>query len=135
MAHYGSPQNTSPPNTPIRSKHRMKQIIVVNEALKLPRGKLAAQVAHAALSAFLCSPRKAQRLWLADGMPKIVLGCESATALRALETQAERAGLPVALIEDAGHTVVEPGTATCLGIGPASPDDIDAITGTLKLVR
>lgn len=113
----------------------MKQVIVVNEELKLPRGKLAAQVAHAALAAFLCSPREAQRRWLADGMPKVVLRCESATELRALETQAERAGLSVALIEDAGHTVVEAGTLTCIGIGPADPDSVDAITGALKLVR
>lgn len=112
----------------------MKQVIVVNEELKLPRGKLAAQVAHAALSAFLCAPREAQRRWLTDGMPKVVLRCESATELRALETQAERAGLSVALIEDAGHTVVAAGTATCIGIGPADADSVDAITGTLKLV-
>jgi peptidyl-tRNA hydrolase, PTH2 family len=34
----------------------MKQVIIVNEALKLPRGKLAAQVAHAALAGFLNAP-------------------------------------------------------------------------------
>jgi peptidyl-tRNA hydrolase len=63
------------------------------------------------------------------------LSCESEPALRALETQSERAGLPVALIEDAGHTVVAAGTATCIGIGPADSASIDAITGMLKLVR
>ncbi len=31
----------------------MKQIIIVNEGLKLPKGKLAAQVAHASVASFL----------------------------------------------------------------------------------
>ena len=39
------------------------------------------------------------------------------------------------LIRDAGRTVVEAGTPTCVGIGPADILKIDAITGTLKLVR
>lgn len=51
----------------------MKQVIVVNEALKLPRGKLAAQVAHAAVVAFLVAGDEARQAWLAAGMPKIVM--------------------------------------------------------------
>jgi peptidyl-tRNA hydrolase len=39
------------------------------------------------------------------------------------------------LVRDAGRTVVEAGTPTCVGIGPAEPDRIDAVTGTLKLAR
>jgi PTH2 family peptidyl-tRNA hydrolase len=42
--------------------------------------------------------------------------------------------LPNALIEVAGHTVVAAGTVTCLGIGPASTEAIDALTGELRLV-
>jgi peptidyl-tRNA hydrolase len=113
----------------------MKQVIVVNEALKLPRGKLAAQVAHAALGAFLDAPPKSQRLWLEEGMPKVVLQCDSETVLCELEVKANEAGLPVILIRDAGHTVVEPGTITCLGIGPAEIEAIDRLTGAMKLVR
>ena len=37
-------------------------------------------------------------------------------------------------LKDAGHTVVEPGTITCLGIGPDSEEKIDRITGKLKMV-
>jgi PTH2 family peptidyl-tRNA hydrolase len=113
----------------------MKQVIVVNEALKLPRGKLAAQVAHAAVAAFLEASADARKRWLNEGMPKVVLQCESAEALSEFEQQATGAGLPVALISDAGHTVVDPGTMTCLGIGPAADEVIDRLTGTLKLVK
>jgi peptidyl-tRNA hydrolase, PTH2 family len=113
----------------------MKQVVVVNESLKLPRGKLAAQVAHAALQAFLHASPEAQRLWLAAGMPKVVLECDSESGLCELELQAGSAALPVALITDAGHTVVEPGTVTCLGIGPAEDEALDRLTAALKLVR
>ena len=113
----------------------MKQVIVVNESLKLPRGKLAAQVAHAAVGAFLEATAEAQRLWLAEGMPKVVLKSESADELKELEQAAQRRGVPAYLICDAGKTVVPAGTITCLGLGPASEDQLDELTGKLKLVR
>jgi peptidyl-tRNA hydrolase, PTH2 family len=113
----------------------MKQVIVVNEALKLPRGKLAAQVAHAAVAAFLEASGQAQQRWLAQGMPKVVVRCESEAELLALQAHAQRERLPVAPIHDAGHTVVEAGTLTCIGFGPAEREQLDAITGALKLVR
>jgi peptidyl-tRNA hydrolase, PTH2 family len=113
----------------------MKQVIVVDESLKLPPGKLAAQVAHAAVAAFLEATTAAQRRWLAAGMPKVVLRCGSETELLALLAQAEQASVPVAPIRDAGHTVVAAGTLTCIGFGPATSGQLDAITGTLKLVR
>ena len=108
---------------------------MVDELLMLPRGKLAAQVAHAAVAAFLDARADAQRAWLEAGMPKVVLRCEGATALRELEARAAEAGLPAALIRDAGRTVVAAGTATCLGIGPAEAGAVDALTGELRLVR
>jgi PTH2 family peptidyl-tRNA hydrolase len=111
----------------------MKQVIVVNEALNLPPGKMAAQVAHAAIGAFLRAPSAQQIAWLNAGMPKIVLRCPSEEALQALLTQAEEAGLPVMLIRDAGRTVVRAGTSTCVGIGPDTPEKIDTITGKLSL--
>lgn len=113
----------------------MKQVVVVNEALRLPRGKLAAQVAHASVAAFLETAPDAMREWLEAGMPKVVLRVETEAELLALEGAAARGGLPSALIRDAGRTVVAPGTATCLGIGPAPSEAIDVVTGELKLVR
>ena len=112
----------------------MKQVMVVNEALKLPRGKLAAQVAHASVAALLEATSDARRRWIEDGMPKVVLRGDSEQMLLELEAAAEDAGLPNALIRDAGHTVVAAGTITCLGLGPTSPEAIDALTRELKLV-
>ena len=113
----------------------MKQVIVVNDSLKLPKGKLAAQVAHAAVAAFLSAGEKTRKAWLRDGMPKVVLKGENEEALLRLETLAHRQGLPAQLIRDAGRTVVPEGTITCLGLGPAPEPDLDELTGSLKLLR
>ncbi len=113
----------------------MKQVIVVNLALRLPAGKLAAQVAHAAVGAFLKAGPEEQRRWLEAGMPKIVLACASETALLAIASQARTAGLPTHLVRDAGRTVVAAGTVTCVGVGPDENARIEAVTGALDLVR
>jgi PTH2 family peptidyl-tRNA hydrolase len=113
----------------------LKQVIVVNEALRLPCGKLAAQVAHAAIGAFLETNREDQAQWLSSGMAKVVLACESDSALQALHDLAQAAGLPVFLVADAGRTVIPSGTVTCLGIGPAAERVIGPMTRELKLLR
>lgn len=112
----------------------MKQVIVVNESLVLPTGKLAAQVAHAAVAAFLQADRLAQEGWLKRGMPKIILAARSETQLLELEKKAAEAGVSAALIRDAGRTVVAAGTITCLGLGPAAAAEIDKLTGALPLL-
>lgn len=112
----------------------MKQVIVVNNALKLPKGKLAAQVAHAAVAAFLETGEDDQQAWLEEGMPKVVVAAPGVDDLLQLERQARERGIPASLIEDAGRTVVPEGTITCLGLGPAADEVLDEITGELKLL-
>lgn len=113
----------------------MKQVILVNEALNLPRGKLAAQVAHASVASLLSTDVEAQREWFGVGMPKVVLAVDNEEILLAFFEQAKAADLPSQIIRDAGKTVVEAGTITCVGIGPATPEAIDEITGGLSLLR
>jgi PTH2 family peptidyl-tRNA hydrolase len=113
----------------------MKQVLIVNGALALPPGKMAAQVAHASIAAFLIADDANRTRWLELGMPKIVLDGGAEPQIRRLLREAEEAGLPVYLVRDAGRTVVAAGTVTCLGIGPASVEAIDALTGALDLLK
>ncbi len=112
----------------------MKQVIIVNQSLKLPKGKLAAQVAHAAVAAFLVASEQAKQIWHKEGMPKVVLRGLDEDALRNLQRIALERNIPAQLIRDAGRTVVPTGTVTCLGLGPAPEIELDALTGTLKLL-
>ena len=111
----------------------MKQVIVARRDLDLDAGKLAAQVAHAALTAADRADENVRRQWREAGQKKVVLRAATERDVHELAEEARRAGLPHAVIRDAGHTVLEPGTVTTLGIGPASPEAIDRITGDLSL--
>jgi len=111
-----------------------KQVILVRDDLKLPKGKLAAQSSHASVDATLKSDKKIVELWKKEGGKKIVLKVKDEKELFKYKQMAEDAGLKTALIQDAGHTVLEPGTITCLGIGPDEEEKIDRISGKLKMM-
>jgi PTH2 family peptidyl-tRNA hydrolase len=108
--------------------------IVVRADLGMGRGKAAAQVAHAAVAATLTATGSSRlQAWLADGQPKVVLRVESADELDRIVAAAHAVRLQVETIADAGRTQLEPGTVTCAAIGPADDDDVNTVTGTLRL--
>lgn len=111
-----------------------KQVILVRQDLKLPKGKLAAQAAHASVEAVLRSDKKLVTAWRTEGMAKIVLKVKDEKELLSYLQQAKDAELTTALITDAGKTVIAPGTRTCVGIGPDKEKKIDEITGKLALL-
>ena len=111
-----------------------KQVILVRDDLKLPKGKMGAQCAHASVEAVLKSGKDKIKKWRQEGAGKIVLKVENKEALYRYNQLAKDAGLVTALITDAGKTVIAPGTETCVAIGPDDEEEIDNITGSLKLV-
>lgn len=105
--------------------------------MKMGKGKVAAQVAHASLAAAEAAQERKPRWyeeWKREGQAKIVLKVESEGELDELFRKAKSAGLPASLIQDRGLTQIEPGTVTCVGIGPGPDPEIDGITGKLKLL-
>lgn len=116
---------------------KIKQVIVVRSDLKMSRGKVAAQVAHAAVSAAENSRIHFPnwwRAWLVQGQKKVVLRVEGGDELIKIFSVARQSNLPVSLIADRGLTELRPGTLTCIGIGPAPERLIDRVTGKLPLL-
>ena len=111
-----------------------KQLIIVRDDLKLPKGKLAAQAAHAAVECILKSKKDIVEAWRREGMPKIVLKVKDEKELHEQLLLANREKIITALVTDAGKTVVAPGTVSCLGIGPAEEKKLNALFGMLKLL-
>lgn len=114
-----------------------KQAIIVRHDLKMSKGKTAAQVAHASVSSYLAASRSNPRWtedWLREGQKKVVLKVSSLEEILELKERADRERIPNAIIADAGLTELEPGTVTCLGLGPAPSETIDRLTSSLKLL-
>ena len=102
----------------------MKQVIIMRTDLKMGKGKIAAQACHASLNCYKNADKSRLRAWELSGQKKVVLKVSSE----------KETDLPHSLITDAGHTQIEPSTRTCLGIGPGSDEEIDKLTGHLKLL-
>jgi PTH2 family peptidyl-tRNA hydrolase len=134
------------------SERISKQVIVIRKDLNMRKGKMVAQGSHASLGAWLIVEdaweelqrgnrifsdvvHEAARDWIDGAFTKICVGVDSADELLAVYGQAIDAELPVKLITDAGHTEFHGHpTITCLAIGPVWSDQVDPITGHLKLL-
>jgi PTH2 family peptidyl-tRNA hydrolase len=118
-----------------------KQVIVVRTDTEMRKGKMCGLVAHAAVTAFWKSANHSQAevrdntlAWLNDIQTKVVCKVSSEAELESIAQRAEDAGLVVARIRDAGHTQLDPGTFTCVGIGPDTNERLVPVTGELKLL-
>ena len=113
-----------------------KLVIVVRTDLGLSKGKIAAQVAHAAVNCAVKSKKSSSTNflnWFDEGQKKVVVKGDNESTLRKLQQHAREVGLISSLVTDAGLTEVPSGTVTCLGIGPTSDSEIDLITGSCSL--
>lgn len=114
----------------------MKQIIVMRKDLKMPRGKEIAQGAHASMKATLLhmdDPRVKE--WLSGLFTKIAVGVNNEEELLQVYESAKQAGLIAELITDSGLTVFNGvPTNTCIAVGPDTHENLQPITGHLKLL-
>jgi PTH2 family peptidyl-tRNA hydrolase len=128
-----------------------KQVIVMRKDLNMRKGKMIAQGAHASMKFLVSSLTKVDhdqfnldlgfeggreiKEWLGGRFKKICVGVNSEEELVEIFEAAKAANIPCAMVEDCGLTEfngVE--TKTCCGIGPGDSDEIDKITGHLKLL-
>jgi PTH2 family peptidyl-tRNA hydrolase len=116
----------------IQVGHKM---VIITSDIEMSPGKLAAQVAHAAVECTLKSmekkPKKVKK-WLREGQKKIIVKTNQ-EEMEKLENLARQMNLQTAVIRDAGHTELESGTLTAIAIGPASEVELNKVTGQLKL--
>lgn len=121
----------------VTSGFKLKLAVAVRRDLEMGKGKIAVQVGHATVTVAE-EVRRAHpewwRAWFNEGQCKVVVKVNSERDLVELNEMAHRVGIPSVIIHDGGLTQVSPGTATCIGIGPAPAALIDKITGHLSLL-
>lgn len=110
-------------------------MLVVRTDLKMSRGKLAAQCAHAAVSVLDKTDKKILAAWKREGQKKVVVKAKNEKELFELEKKCSKLKLPFSMVSDAGLTELKPGTYTTLAIGPDEEEKINKVTGSLALLR
>jgi PTH2 family peptidyl-tRNA hydrolase len=118
-------------------KCNYKMVIVTRKDILLSPGKLAAQVAHAAVTCALSTKKNKTQWfikWQLEGGKKAVVKVDCLEDFFPLKDEAERLGIATCIIEDAGHTEIAAGTKTVLGIGPGPSNLVDQVTGDLPLL-
>lgn len=114
----------------------IKQVIVMRKDLKMRRGKEIAQGSHASMAFLLNGDATKEQIneWLEGGQTKVCVSVDSEEELLTVYKNALAAGLIVNKITDLGRTEFNGvPTDTCLAIGPNKADEINEITGHLKL--
>jgi len=128
----------------------IKQVIVIRKDLNMRKGKCVAQGAHASLKVAIELERQCvmwkghpsfQKMygiymeWMSGLQTKVCVGVSSEQELQSIYDRAKDAGLPCALIVDAGKTEFDgvPHKTSC-AVGPAECSEIDKITGHLTLL-
>ena len=131
-------------------ENNTKQVIVLRKDLKMRKGKMVAQGAHASMKAILDQQRSdignpdmlfvplttEMKNWINGIFTKVCVSVDSEAELLYIYEQAKQADLVCSLIQDAGLT--EFGgvpTYTAVAVGPALKEDIDKITSEWKILR
>lgn len=127
---------------------KTKMIIVVRKDLKMPKGKIASQVAHAAMGAMhnkgelktddsfiISNLSNAEKRWLSNKFTKVVVWCDDLNHLEQIKIVALENDLNTCVITDAGDTVFGGvPTVTCIAIGPDWISNVNRVTNGLKLL-
>lgn len=109
-------------------------VVVVNKDLEMSKGKVLSQFGHAidALHEKLKDNPKLVEVWRNSGSAKIaVKGTQD--DLNKVHFEAKKRNILYVKIHDAGKTQVRPGSNTVIVVGPATKDDLEPVTGNLKL--
>jgi len=129
---------------------KIKQVIVIRKDLKMRKGKIAAQAAHASCCSLLRLAKDSKNgkkmviefskesdfgWWCVGGFTKICVYVNSEEELIALANKCAKEEVICTVITDKGATEFKGvPTRTCIAIGPADADKIDQITGELPLL-
>ncbi|WP_337860648.1 peptidyl-tRNA hydrolase Pth2 [Ferroplasma sp.] len=115
----------------------VKMVIAVRKDLAMGKGKIAAQVAHAAVACTLISMKKNKKIfneWYETGQKKVVVKVDNLEEIYKIKEECKILGVISETITDAGFTQIMPGSVTCIGLGPDEDDILDQITGDYGLL-
>lgn len=117
---------------------RPAMYLFLNRSLSMSTGKAAAQVAHAAVEAYVISNPKAVEQWRVGlHYCKLVMVADDDMHLLTIQKYIEERGFKTKLIIDEGRTEIKPLSMTALGVAVVDRDDphTQATFETFKLYK
>lgn len=124
---------------------KVKQVIIIRKDLKMNKGRMVAQGAHASIAVILNEMKNSMLYdikelkldeeldpWINKSFVKVCLAVDSEVELLDILNKAKDAGLRTSLIYD--DIGIGERVNTCIAIGPNFSDRIDKIVGHLKLL-
>lgn len=122
----------------IDKDNELRMWCAVRRDIHIPKPKFGAQTGHAYVTAILEAQKKAPGLvedYMAADQPKIVVWAKNADELQKVYGACREAGLPCAIITDAGRTVFPEPTLTVMGVGPCRRSELPKAMQRLQLMR
>lgn len=112
----------------------MKQIILIRQDLKMPKGKACGQVAHASIGACRNASQDVIEDWfLNHDQKKIILKVKNKVELFEYIDKCFNNDLKYYIVKNTTDDKWKD-EITCIGIGPAEDEVLDIIFGDLKLL-
>jgi len=107
----------------------LRMIVVIRGDLpQMTRAKGEVQFGHAIAALMHKAPADLIDRYMADNQPKICMEVDDLSEIERIRAKAESRGVTFEVIKDAAHTVFDEPTITCVGIGPMTKTDGNAIT-------
>lgn len=110
-----------------------KQMIFIVIDLKMGKGKMVAQGAHASISSFLKNDEQKNNQWVSEGMKKIVLKITT-DEVKEIISECKANRFNYSIIHDAGKTQVIEGSLTAISVGPEKEEKLEKSFGKYKLL-
>lgn len=120
-----------------KNKDSYKMYVIVRSDLGMESGKIAAQAGHAFLGAYrnaLKSRPNAVESYNQTNETKIALRIKGLVQLMKVHNTLMNTNFPFVLIKDAGHTVFDEPTITCIGLGPVRESEVTDFIKRLQLL-
>jgi len=116
---------------------KLRMIVVLRADLpEMTRGKGEVQFGHAIATCLVQAMAQDPALvgrYMAESQVKLAMEVDSLEALLKIKEKAQKRGVNHALITDAAHTCFNEPTITCIGLGPMTKTDGNALTRDARM--
>lgn len=120
--------SSTSPNT-----DKLRIIVVFRRDLSMPSGKSEVQFGHAVDGCLELTENSLLARYRSENRMKLSMEAADEAELRRIATRASERGVPYFLVTDAGHTVFDGPTVTCIGLGPMTKTDGNSLTRNAKM--